>query len=87
MLFVAELFHSDEGAAVELFHYAKLKPCFVFGIVRMRSPVAVNTEFAIAGRISGNANPKVNRGLRHYDEASRHSRGDLPKCSLNRLSK
>lgn len=35
--------------------YAKLKPCFVIGIVRMRSPVAVNTAFAIAGRIGGNA--------------------------------
>lgn len=37
------------------FGYAKLKPCFVIGIVRMRSSVAVNTAFAIAGRIGGSA--------------------------------
>lgn len=35
--------------------YAKLKPRFVIGIVRMRSPVAVNTAFAIAGKIGGSA--------------------------------
>jgi hypothetical protein len=35
--------------------YAKLKPGFVIGSVRMRSPVAVNTAFAIAGRIGGKA--------------------------------
>jgi len=35
--------------------HAKLKPCFVIGIVLMRSPVAVKTAFAIAGRIGGNA--------------------------------
>ena len=33
--------------------HAKLKPCVVIRIVRMRSPVAVNTAFAIAGRIGG----------------------------------
>ena len=35
--------------------YAKLKPCFVIGIVRMCSPVAVKTALAIAGRIGGKA--------------------------------
>lgn len=35
--------------------YAKLKPCFVIGIVRMRSPVAEKTALAIAGRIGGSA--------------------------------
>jgi hypothetical protein len=36
-------------------YYAKLEPRFVIGMVRMRSPVAVNTAFAIAGKIGGNA--------------------------------
>ena len=35
--------------------YAKLKPCFVIGMVRMRSPVAVKTALAIAGKIGGSA--------------------------------
>ena len=35
--------------------YAKLKPCFVIGIVRIRSPVAVNIALQTAGRIGGNA--------------------------------
>ena len=35
--------------------YAKLKPCFVIGIVRMRSPVAVKIALQTAGRIGGNA--------------------------------
>jgi hypothetical protein len=35
--------------------YAKLKPCFVIGNVRMRSPVAVKIALLIAGRIGGKA--------------------------------
>ena len=44
--------------------YAKLKPCFVIGIVRMRSPVAVKIALQTAGRIGGRAgSPKPVGGL------------------------
>jgi len=42
-------------ASLTKYRYAKLKPCFVIGIVRMRSPVAVKIALQPAGRISGNA--------------------------------
>ena len=35
--------------------YAKLKPCFVIGIVRMRSPVAAKIALHTAGKTGGNA--------------------------------
>jgi hypothetical protein len=35
--------------------YAKLKPCFVIGNVRMRSPVAVKIALLTAGKIGGKA--------------------------------
>jgi hypothetical protein len=51
----------------EFLLYAKLKPCFVFGSVRMRSPVAVNIAFAITGKIGGNAgSPKPVGGLSDF---------------------
>ena len=42
--------------------YAKLKPCFVIGIVRMRSPVAVKIALQTAGKIGNTSS--ANQGLR-----------------------
>ncbi len=40
---------------MELASYAKLKPCFVMGIVRIRSPVAAKIALAVAGMMGGKA--------------------------------
>ena len=45
----------DAIRSVEFTCYAKLKPCFVIGSVRIRSPVAAKIAFAAAGMIGGKA--------------------------------
>lgn len=51
--------------------YAKLKPCFVIGSVRMRSPVAVNIALQTAGKIGGReGSPKPVGGLLDFTQCT-----------------
>ena len=48
--------------------YAKLKPCFVIGIVRIRSPVAVNTALGCRLLTGLQSTPLCRPSIYFFDE-------------------